>query len=213
MLIVLALLLAAYALGSISGSLVLGRLRGVDIRARGSGNAGGTNAFRTMGWRFALGVVLIDIGKGALAVLLVRALAPADLPMPSEALALCAGAAAVCGHTWPVFFGFRGGKGAATLVGTLLVLWPWAMLPLIGVWLLSLTLTGWVGLSTMLAGLTLPLAAALWRPQPAWLLFGGAAALFLLFSHRENLRRLWAGTESRFEGARLWHRLWRRVRG
>src|SRR5687768_1118739 len=105
-----ALLVAAYLLGSISGSLLLGRLRGVDIRTQGSGNAGGTNALRTQGWRFALGVVLIDVGKGALAA----ALAGFVVPGASHSgWTLAAVFAAVAGHVWPLFHGFRGGKGAA----------------------------------------------------------------------------------------------------
>src|SRR5688572_18436357 len=95
------LLVAAYLLGSLSGSLLLGRLRGVDIREHGSGNAGGTNALRTLGWRFALGTVLIDIGKGVAAVWLAMAFGPA-LPW----LPYAAGFAAVLGHVWPVFHGF-----------------------------------------------------------------------------------------------------------
>src|SRR5687767_15902764 len=100
--------LMAYLLGSIVGALAIGQLRGVDIRTLGSGNAGGTNALRTQGWRFALGVVLIDVGKGALAAALAS-----RLPLPGSAWMLAAVLAAVAGHVWPVFHGFRGGKGAA----------------------------------------------------------------------------------------------------
>ena len=144
-------LLVCYLLGSISGSLWLGRLRGVDIRTLGSGNAGGTNAFRTQGALFALGTMLIDIGKGAAAVVLVRAAGGGELVAMAGALL------AVIGHVWPVFHGFRGGKGAATLVGTLLLLWPIALLPVFAVWLLVLVTSGYVGLATVLAGFALPL--------------------------------------------------------
>src|SRR4249920_691181 len=115
MLLVGAVLLS-YLLGSLSGSLLIGRLHGVDIRRAGSGNAGGTNAFRTQGWRFALGVALIDVGKGVAATWLgmhVAAVAPSPVDTAYAQAALC-GFAAVVGHCWPVFFGFRGGKGAAT---------------------------------------------------------------------------------------------------
>ena len=112
------LILAAYLLGSLSGSLLLGKLRGVDIRTQGSGNAGGTNAFRTQGAKFALGVVVVDIGKGALAAWLGLRFAQADTAWLAYVVAF----AAVIGHVWPVWHGFRGGKGAATLIGAVAVL-------------------------------------------------------------------------------------------
>lgn len=197
--IVAVTLLAAYLLGSLSGSLLLGRLRGVDIRTRGSGNAGGTNALRTMGWRFALPVVVIDVGKGALVVILVQR---AGL---SASVAWAALALAMVGHTWPVWHRFRGGKGMATLVGGLLVLWPWSLLGVLGVWVASIVLSGYVGLSSMLAALTLPLLALL-VPAPGRLPFAIALAVLIVFNHRSNIARLGAGTESRFERARLFAR-------
>ena len=196
------LLLAAYGLGSISGSLLLGRLRGVDIRTQGSGNAGGTNALRTQGFRFALGVVLIDDGKGALTVWLMRFF----VPTPDWA-GLAGLLAATAGHVWPVFHGFRGGKGAATLVGGLLMAWPWALLPMLSVWLLTLMISGYVGLSTVLAGLALAMYALFDAGNVPRLLFAIVVALFLIYTHRSNLSRLRAGSESRFERARLLARL------
>jgi glycerol-3-phosphate acyltransferase PlsY len=195
---------AAYLLGSISGSLWLGKLRGVDIRTQGSGNAGGTNAFRTQGWAFALGTVLIDIGKGAAAVALMR-WAGGDVVLQMLGALL-----AVAGHVWPVFHGFRGGKGAATLVGGLALLWPLALAPLLSVWLLVLLSTGYVGLATVLAGLALPLWALLEGRDGAWLGFAVAVAVLLAWTHRANLQRLRAGNEHRFEKARLLARLWAR---
>lgn len=202
------LVLAAYLLGSLSGSLLLGRLRGVDIRTQGSGNAGGTNAFRTQGTKFALGVVAIDIGKGALAAWLGLRFAQG-----AEAAWLpCATAfAAAVGHIWPIWHGFRGGKGAATVVGGVAVLWPAAVPVLFAVWLCALILTGYVGLSTVLAGFALAALALATHAEAARLAFACAAALLLLFTHRGNLARLRAGTESRFEKARLLHRLARRT--
>jgi glycerol-3-phosphate acyltransferase PlsY len=195
---------AAYLLGSISGSLWLGKLRGVDIRTQGSGNAGGTNAFRTQGWAFALGTVLIDIGKGAAAVALMR-WAGGDVLLQMLGALL-----AVAGHVWPVFHGFRGGKGAATLVGGLALLWPLALAPLLGLWLLVLLSTGYVGLATVLAGVALPLWALLEGRDGAWLGFAVAVAVLLAWTHRANLQRLRAGNEHRFEKARLLARLWAR---
>lgn len=200
MLIVL-ILLAAYLLGSLSGSLLLGRLRGVDIRRLGSGNAGGTNALRTQGWKFALGTVLVDVGKGALAAWLALRFGGGSAWLP-----YAAGGAAMLGHVYPVFHGFRGGKGAGTLVGVLLVLWPLAVVVMIGAWLLVLAASGYVGLSTVLAGIGLvPLALAT-QAGPARLVFVLGVAVFLVFTHRSNLARLRAGTEPRFERARLLRR-------
>jgi acyl phosphate:glycerol-3-phosphate acyltransferase len=205
---VLALMLA-YLLGSLAGSLLLGRLHGIDIRQAGSGNAGGTNAFRTRGWRFALGVVAIDVGKAVLAVAIALALHSPALPVSATGLGLAATLAAAAGHAWPLWFGFRGGKGVATLLGGLLLLWPLVLLPLLLVWLLVLGFGGYVGLASIIATLgLLPLA---WLAgSTEHLLFAAAAAVFVLFTHRSNLQRLAAGSEHRFERARVLHRWMRR---
>src|SRR5262245_1948808 len=142
--LLVAKLFVSYLLGSVMGGLVVGRLRGgVDIRGLGSGNAGGTNALRTQGKAFAFWVMVIDVGKALVAVLLV---APAALPaLGADALAPAAtayacGAAAVIGHVWPVFFGFRGGKGAATLLGTLAATHAFGLVPVLAVFAVCLVL-------------------------------------------------------------------------
>ena len=195
--------LLAYLLGSVSGSMVMGRLRSVDIRTAGSGNAGGTNAFRTQGFRFALGVVVIDIGKGTLAAWGVPLLPFGVDAVSPTVLAMACGFAAVIGHCYPVWYGFRGGKGAATAVGALAVIQPLVLVPMVLVWLLTLVLTGWVGLATILAGLSLVPAFAWTDPGPAHLVFAVLLALFIVFTHRENIARLRSGTENRFEGIRI----------
>jgi len=197
--------LLSYLLGSVSGSMVVGALKHVDIRKSGSGNAGGTNAFRTQGFRFALGVVIIDIGKGALAAGLVPGL---NLgfgvdPAALASLQLACGFAAVVGHCYPIWYGFRGGKGAATAVGALLVIAPLATLPMLLTWLLVLGITGWVGLSTMLAALSLIPALLLLGADAATVTFGVLLALFIVFTHRSNIRKMLNGTENRFERARI----------
>lgn len=201
-------ILAAYLLGSLSGSLLLGRLRGVDIRTMGSGNAGGTNAFRTQGMKFALGVVAVDIGKGALAAWLGMRFAPADA---AHWLPYATAFAAVVGHIWPVWHGFRGGKGAATAIGATLMLWPPAVAVMLAVWLASLILSGYVGLSTVLAAIALAVFAKYTDADAARLDFSVAIAFLLTWTHRANLARLRAGTESRFEKARLLHRMFGRA--
>lgn len=192
--------LIAYLLGSISGSLTLGRLKHVDIREFGSGSAGGTNALRAQGFTFALGVVVIDVGKGVLAALLPGWAQWGGAPHPAGPL-LCT-FAAVVGHCYPAWHGFRGGKGAATLVGGLLVVQPLVLIPMLSVWFACLVITGWVGLATMLAGITL---------VPSWwwlgasgqeMAFALAAALFLIYTHRDNIRAMLDGSEYRFERAR-----------
>jgi glycerol-3-phosphate acyltransferase PlsY len=204
----LALLLVAYLLGSLSGSLLLGKLRGVDIRTVGSGNAGGTNALRTQGVKFALGTVLIDVGKGALATWLAwRFLPPAAAPAWLYACVL----ACAAGHVWPVFHGFRGGKGAATLVGGLAIAWPQTLLPALAIWLLSMMWGGYVGLSTALAGVSILLFAIVMGASGMQLAFAASISLFLVFTHRSNLARLRAGTEPRSERLRVLGRLFERV--
>ncbi len=204
------ILVSSYLLGSISGSLLIGRFRGVDIRNQGSGNAGGTNAFRTQGFKFALGVVLVDVGKGALvAYLAMRFSSPAY----SGAMPLIAVFCAVLGHVWPVFHGFRGGKGAATLVGGILLLWPIAVPVLVVIWLLCLTLTGYVGLSTVLAGFSLLVFALITGAALPVIVFSALAALLMLFTHRGNMQRLLKKNEYRFDKAMLWQRAWRALHG
>lgn len=206
----LLILLSSYLLGSISGSLLLGRFRGVDIRKQGSGNAGGTNAFRTQGFKFALGVVLIDVGKGALAAYLALRFSSTGY---FDAIPWIAVFCAVLGHVWPVFHGFRGGKGAATLVGGVLILWPIAIVIVVLVWVLCLTITGYVGLSTVLAGFSLLIFACITEAATPVLIFSGVAALLMLFTHRGNMQRLVQKNEYRFDKAMLWRRAMRALRG
>lgn len=206
----LILLAASYLLGSISGSLMLGKLRGVDIRTVGSGNAGGTNALRTQGVGFALVTVVVDVGKGALAVWMALQLMPTTAhPGWAYGCAL----AAIVGHVWPVFHGFRGGKGAATLVGGLALIWPAALLTVLLVWLLVVMLSGYVGLATVLAGGSLLALSVFAEAGDVRIVFAACAALLLVYTHRANLSRLRAGTEPRFERARVLGRWLFRKRG
>jgi glycerol-3-phosphate acyltransferase PlsY len=205
--------LISYFLGSVMGSLVMGRIRGgVDIRTMGSGNAGGTNALRTQGIGFAIGVMIIDIGKGVVATALVPGI---DLPgvgtspdVSREWLTLCCAAASVVGHVWPMWHQFRGGKGAATLVGTLIVLAPSLLLPVLAVWVLVLVLTGFVGLSTIVAAFAAPVVLGLFRlpdDQPIFI-YCTVMALYIVFSHRSNLQRMRDGSETRMRRAMLFRR-------
>ena len=199
--------LIAYLLGAVLGSLVMGRFRGVDIREQGSGNAGGTNALRTQGWKFALGVVVIDVGKAVLAVGLLPGLTlpfvGLDAAVDREWLKVACATAVVVGHVYPVWFEFRGGKGAATLIGAVAMIAPAALLPVILVWLATVMLTGFVGLGTMLGTATLPVYFSLTEPRSAPLVvFGLVMAAFVAYTHRANIERMRAGNENR--ARRLW---------
>lgn len=204
--------LFSYLLGSVNGSLLLGRLKGIDIRSVGSGNAGGTNALRTQGKLFALGVMVIDVGKGFLAPWWFPALnlpgVPIDPAVSREWLLLLCAGAVIYGHCFPVWFGFRGGKGAATTVGAMLVAAPVLLIPAGIVWLSTLILTGYVGLSTMLAAGVMPIWQFIDAGLVDWplLLFLVVLAAFVVYTHRSNIRRLLSGEEGRMEKAMLLRR-------
>jgi len=199
--------LIAYLLGSLMGALILGTFRGVDIRTQGSGNAGGTNALRTQGKAFALGVVVIDIAKGwfSAAVLpgLALPLVATDAALGRDWLAVACAIAATAGHVWPVWYEFRGGKGAATVIGVILGTAPTLLPALLGVWLVVVMLTGFVGLGTMLGVGALPLAVLWQRPaDTAMLTFAVLIASFVVYTHRSNIQRMLAGNENR--ARKLW---------
>jgi glycerol-3-phosphate acyltransferase PlsY len=183
----------AYLLGSISFAVLFVRVAtGKDIRSEGSGNAGATNVLRGHGKALGLAVAALDVAKGAAAVLLVR-LATAD---PRYAAA--AGFAAVLGHVFPVFYGFRGGKGVATAVGAFLVLAPLATLVCVAVFVAVVAAGRYVSVGSMIAIVLLPpVAGGLFRAPAPVVAAAAATAVLVVFEHRENLRRLAAGTERR----------------
>jgi acyl phosphate:glycerol-3-phosphate acyltransferase len=195
----------SYLLGSVVGSLLVGRLYGgVDIRKLASGNAGATNALRTQGRAFAFCVLLIDIAKGWVATRVIAQLSAT----PGEgqiawAASLC-GVAVIIGHVYPVWYGFRGGKCVATLVGVVVGLAPGLLIPLLVTWLLAAMLFGFVGLASMIATMSLPVAVAVTRmdPEIPLLVFGVFAVALVVFTHRSNIARMRAGKEPR--ARRLW---------
>ena len=203
----------AYLLGTAMGGFIVGRLRGgVDLRTQGSGNVGATNALRTQGRLFGLAVLLWDVGKGVLAATLLPALPwplPGALDAGRDALPYACGAAAALGHVYPLWFGFRGGKGAATLAGIFAALLtpalPWVLLA----FALVLVLTGYVGLGTVSAALTALLwvtcfsADGLFSPPG---IFTFTMTLLVVYTHRGNLARVWQGHENRFERAMIFRR-------
>ena len=199
---IFAKLILGYLAGSIVGSLVVGRVRGIDIRLLGSGNAGGTNALRTQGKVFALAVVLIDVLKVVLPVLwLTDAALPGlgtDPAVARETVAVAIATGAVLGHVWPLYFGFRGGKGMATLLGAYGAIQLALLLPVVMTWVLVLLLRGYVGLATMVAAAAAPawLAATGQAGRPLFW-FALAMAGFVVWTHRVNIARMRAGTENR----------------
>ena len=202
-------IIISYLVGSISGSMILGYLKGIDIRKMGSGNAGGTNAFRTMGAQFALGVILIDIFKGVIAVLFVSKFNFINLysfNISFELNEIFCAIAAVMGHVYPIYYNFKGGKGAGTLVGIIGVLFPQCIMYALLSWFVTLILTGFVGLGTMIAGITLAISAYLFNVSTIYFYFSIAMSLFIIFTHRSNIRRMIKGTENKFEKIMLFKR-------
>lgn len=195
----------AYLLGNLMGGHLLGRLRGVDLSTQGSGNVGATNALRTQGKGFAVLVLLIDVLKGLCAVLLVPLLPFLSAAEP-EALRYACGAAVTLGHCYPALWGFRGGKGVATLAGAFGALMPWSLPWILGGFVVVVLLSGYVSLATILATAMAGLYVTCIGPMGAASMAGAftlAMALLVLFKHRQNLARLATGTEHRFERLRI----------
>ena len=202
--------LASYLVGSLIGGLIVGRLRGgVDIRTLGSGNAGGTNALRTQGKAFALWVMVIDIGKGIVATRLIAPLSLQGLGLASAGdvrdwLPVACGLAAMLGHVYPLWYGFRGGKGVATLVGVVFGVEPMLLAAMLVVWLVMVVVFGFVGLASIVAALSIAVVVVATGMQPSvpLLSLGIAVAVLVTYTHRSNLARMRAGTEPR--ARRLW---------
>lgn len=191
-----ALLALSYLLGATPTSYWVGRaFHGIDLREHGSGNLGATNAFRVLGWKSALPVVVIDITKGFVPVQLFPPLAGVGVEW-----AYAYGLAAILGHMFSVWVRFEGGKGMATSAGALLGLAPWAVLAGLVVWLSLTFATGYVSVGSIVAAVVLPPLVAVTPHEGGstlvWLSTGLAA--FVIWKHRANIRRLARGEESRF---------------
>ena len=181
-----------YVLGSIPFGLLLTRLGGKgDVRSIGSGNIGATNVLRTGSKRLAAATLLLDIAKGALAVWIAQRFFP-DVPSGDQAAA----AGALIGHLYPVWLKFRGGKGVATLLGVLLVLWPTGALVYAAVWLAILMTVRISSAAGIAAAASAPVSATLFGVQTLFPLLLGFA-LLVVWKHRENIVRLRAGSEPR----------------
>ena len=189
------LLLGSYLCGAFPTSYLAAKwFRGIDLREHGSKNLGATNLYRTLGWKFAVPVGLIDVAKGAIPVLLLGPMLPGITLFPT----LC-GVMAVVGHVYSVFVGFKGGKGVATAGGVVLALAPWAILICLGIWAAVTFSTGYVSLGSITAALAYPgLVYWLTPSQRPFILIHLTIGLALVWFHRANIGRLRAGTENRF---------------
>jgi glycerol-3-phosphate acyltransferase PlsY len=187
---------ASYLVGAIPTSYLAGRLfRGIDLREHGSKNLGATNVYRTLGWRYAVPVGLVDVAKGVVPVLVF-----APQVSDSQLFALGCGIAAILGHVFSIFVRFRGGKGVATAAGVMLGLTPLALGVAAVAWLIVVALSGYVSLASIAAAAVFPVGVYLLerldRPEILWL--DALVALAIIWLHRANIRRLLNGTESRF---------------
>lgn len=205
------LLFLSYVTGSIPTSIILGKIvKGIDIREHGSGNAGGTNVFRVLGWKPALVVVIIDVFKGWLPTAVYSTSIFNNLPITDIGiLQILCGFAAVLGHTYTIFAGFRGGKGIGTLAGMLIALYPIAFPLCLLSFIITLILTGYVSLGSIIATVSLPIFLMILpifgieQSSLSLLIFALLVPWFAIYTHRSNIVRLREGTENRFEKAML----------
>lgn len=191
----------SYLLGSIPTAVWTGRwLHNIDVREHGSGNAGATNVIRVLGWKTGLPVLLIDLAKGWLATMMPVFLNSAEPGTGTLTnIQIAAGMIAITGHIFPLFAGFRGGKGVATMFGVLLALQPLLTISCMGIFLVVLVITGIVSLSSMTAGLAFPVMLFLFFDTPSivFKVFSVIVALALLLTHRKNIGRLLKGEEKK----------------
>lgn len=213
MLVLLAIIVLSYLVGSIPTSIIVSKMaRGIDIRDYGSGNAGGTNVMRVLGWKHGVFVMLLDAMKGVIAVIVVARLFQGTIPFNNATpfddftlVQIIAGIAAVIGHIWTVFAGFKGGKGIATALGMLLVIATVDMLIAVGAFLLVVTFSKYISLGSIVAAIVVPLALVVRenifnvdiQGYHTILPFIIALSLLVIFTHRKNVVRLINGSENK----------------
>jgi acyl phosphate:glycerol-3-phosphate acyltransferase len=184
---------AAYLLGSINSSIIVGRIYGKDIRNYGSGNAGLTNAIRVLGKKSAVFVLLGDIAKGILACILSSVIIASDL-FPVYTVG---GLFVIIGHNWPLYFKFKGGKGALTAMTAAFMIDPASASVLIVIFIAVLLIFRYVSLATITACLSYPLAVHIFTGSPYILAYSAAVALLVIYRHRTNIKRLLRKEEPR----------------
>ncbi len=207
------IIILSYLIGSIPTSIIVTKaIKGVDIRDYGSGNAGGTNVMRVLGWKIGLLVIILDAFKGVLAVVIVARLHYGSMPFTNSTpfddftlIQIIAGLSAVIGHIWTVFAGFRGGKGIATALGMLLMISTVDILVAVGVFILVVSVSRYVSLGSILGAISVPLTLVIREnvfdvhiPGYDTLLpFVIGVSLLVIFTHRKNVVRLLNGSESK----------------
>jgi glycerol-3-phosphate acyltransferase PlsY len=212
----------SYLIGSIPTSIIVARrVKGIDIRQHGSGNAGGTNVFRVLGWRAGVFVILMDMAKGLLATVVVAKIMYGALPFPNRTpfddftvVQIIAGCAAILGHVWTVFAGFRGGKGIATAGGMLLGVAPVEVGVSFAVFVIVFLATQYVSLGSLSAAVTFPLTMffrenVFMVEVPGYrtlIYFAIAIAALIIYTHRSNIVRLLRGNENRITSIKLFRR-------
>ena len=199
-------IIIAYLLGSIPTAVWIGRLfHGIDVREYGSSNAGATNVLRVLGWKSAIPVLLVDVGKGFLAVKIIS-FTHIFLPGSNYFIhyQIIAAIAAVFGHVFPIFAGFKGGKGVATMAGVVLAILPNPFLVAICVFIITLTITKYVSVSSIMAGFSFPISVMFIfsTGNKEILIFSLAVFILLLITHRNNIERLFNGEEKKFRPAK-----------
>ena len=181
-----------YLLGSVNSSIITGKLYGMDVRHHGSGNAGATNTLRILGKKAAILVVLGDVLKGLITCIISNIIA-------GQTGTIVGGAAAIIGHNWPLYFGFKGGKGVLTAI-TVMFYIDWKIsLILVGIFAIAVLITRYVSLGSVLGAIALPILTILFRRSIELVLFTIALATLILIKHRSNVKRLLNGTESRIK--------------
>lgn len=184
--------IVGYLLGSLNTSLIIGKFYKTDVRQHGSGNAGMTNTLRTLGKKAALFVIIGDLAKGIMAYI------AGYYIYGGQFGGMLGGTACIIGHVWPVFFGFKGGKGVLTTLAVLLM-FDWQIaLGLLVVFIIILLLTKYVSLGSIIAAFLFPIAAAVLGRGAQTMIFSGMIAAMVIFKHHKNIGRLISGTESKF---------------
>lgn len=213
MVILAIIIVLSYLVGSIPTSIIFSKaVKGIDIREHGSGNAGGTNVFRVMGWKYGIIVILLDAMKGVIAVIVVARLHYGNIPFNNATpfddftlVQIIAGLAAVIGHVWTIFAGFKGGKGIATALGMMLMIVTIDMLIALGVFVLVVAFSKYISLGSISAAIAVPLALFV-RENFFHIHISGYGTLLpfitvvsalVIFTHRKNIQRLLKGSESK----------------
>jgi len=189
---------AAYIIGSVPTSFLMGKIKGVDVRRKGSGNVGATNVLRTVGKLPAVITLIVDILKGVLAVTVIASyFYKTDAPINHELYLALLGLCVIAGHNWTVFLRFKGGKGVATSCGVFAILLPKAMIVAFIVFLITISLTKYVSLASLHLVITVPIIAAMTGESLEYTLLAVTICVIISYRHKNNIKRLLTGKENK----------------